>query len=611
MNDFVPPLPPGVDSVPTLPVVSSFTGSHRFLSSFFPAQVHYEDITYPTAEHAYQAAKTLDHGLRLRIAALPTPGEAKRAGRALVLRADWEAVKFGVMLDIQRLKFQDPALVAKLLATGESELVEGNTWGDRVWGVCGGLGQNHLGRLLMRVREELRGEVTAEKISREIGLVERLMSWEEEVEDSSPEPNIQVLHGDCVEVLRGFPDNSFDALVTDPPAGINFMNQPFDSDRGGRRAWVAWLTPIFRECLRVLKPGAYALVWALPRTAHWTATAIEDAGFEIDTVVHHLFGSGMPASKNIARAIDMRRCALAGRHCETSLPDSDKRREGDHLCPRHPDGDPFRDTGTALAGAVEHWILAQRPVEGTYAANALAWGTGGLNVGACGVPRDGRTGFPSNLVLSHAEGCVLVGEKFVASNGTIAPGTAAAAASRRTDTASVYGEDNRERGAWSAFGDGSGRERVDAYECADDCPIAEVERQAGRAVARYFYCPKPTRREKDLGCEDLPSRTGASVVGRAEGSAGIKSGRAGAGRSRRELKNHHVTIKGIALMRYLVRLVARPGQVVVDPFCGSGTTLCAAALEGVRAVGIEREAEYVEIARARVAHWQRVARGNP
>src|SRR5690606_15956464 len=100
-----------------------------------------------------------------------------------------------------------------------------------------------------------------------------------------------VLHrGDCLAGLGSLSDCSVDAMVTDPPAGIGFMGKEWDSDKGGRDGWVAWLTGVMRECLRVLRPGAHGLVWALPRTSHWTATALEDAGFEIRDVHHHVFG---------------------------------------------------------------------------------------------------------------------------------------------------------------------------------------------------------------------------------------------------------------------------------------------------------------------------------
>jgi ribA/ribD-fused uncharacterized protein len=137
--------------------IDSFQGEYRFLSNFWPAQVVFEGITYPTAEHAYQAAKSLDPTERQRIAASPTPAEAKRAGRALKPREDWETVKFDVMERVVRDKFTRHAdLRQQLLATGDAELIEGNTWGDRVWGVYQGAGENRLGKILMKVRAELR-----------------------------------------------------------------------------------------------------------------------------------------------------------------------------------------------------------------------------------------------------------------------------------------------------------------------------------------------------------------------------------------------------------------------------------------------------------------------
>lgn len=137
--------------------IDSFQGEYRFLSNFWPAQVIFEGITYPDVEHAYQSAKTLDMNERRRIAAIPTPGQAKHAGEALQYRPDWEQVKFDVMEQCVRYKFtHHPDLAAKLLATGDAYLEEGNTWGDQIWGVYQGKGQNHLGIILMKVRAELR-----------------------------------------------------------------------------------------------------------------------------------------------------------------------------------------------------------------------------------------------------------------------------------------------------------------------------------------------------------------------------------------------------------------------------------------------------------------------
>jgi ribA/ribD-fused uncharacterized protein len=141
----------------TATVIESFQGPYRFLSNFWPAEVVFEGVTFPTAEHAYQAAKSLDLKQRHRIALMPTPSEAKRAGRGLPLRPDWDAIKLRVMEDCVRDKFtRHPDLRRKLLDTDDAELIEKNTWGDRFWGVCDGQGENHLGRILMRVRADLR-----------------------------------------------------------------------------------------------------------------------------------------------------------------------------------------------------------------------------------------------------------------------------------------------------------------------------------------------------------------------------------------------------------------------------------------------------------------------
>lgn len=120
------------------------------------------------------------------------------------------------------------------------------------------------------------------------------------------------------------PDDICDALVTDPPAGINFLGNAWDTDKGGRRQWVGAMTAIFQECLRVLKPGAHGLVWGLPRTAHWTTTALEDAGFEIRDIIVHLFAQGWPKSRNLGDG---------------------------HL-------------GTGLKPASEHWVLVRKPLAG-------------------------------------------------------------------------------------------------------------------------------------------------------------------------------------------------------------------------------------------------------
>lgn len=143
--------------------IVSFTGEHRFLSNFYKAKVRYEGIVYPTAEHAFQAAKSTDRIVRLTVGNLPTPSEAKRYGRRKVtLRPNWDGIKVGIMRDVLRAKFSAPHLAKQLLETGDAELIEQNDWGDKYWGKVGNQGENWLGRVLMEIRQELAREAEGE-----------------------------------------------------------------------------------------------------------------------------------------------------------------------------------------------------------------------------------------------------------------------------------------------------------------------------------------------------------------------------------------------------------------------------------------------------------------
>lgn len=135
--------------------IDDFRGEYRWLSNFHRVDVEFGGVRYPSTEHAYQAAKTLDQLRRESIRVMPTCGMAKRAGQRLVLRADWEFIKRDVMLELLRQKYRTPELRSLLLQTEDAVLIEGNTWGDTYWGVCGGVGENWLGRLTMQVRDEI------------------------------------------------------------------------------------------------------------------------------------------------------------------------------------------------------------------------------------------------------------------------------------------------------------------------------------------------------------------------------------------------------------------------------------------------------------------------
>lgn len=139
-------------------MIMSFNGEYDFLSNFYPVSITYEGMVFPSLEHAYQAAKTLDMDERRKIQQQARPGQAKRLGKRVKLRIDWDERKLRVMFDLVMQKFSIGELRAKLLATGTEELVEGNSHGDRFWGVCHGNGENHLGKTLMMVRRHLSGK---------------------------------------------------------------------------------------------------------------------------------------------------------------------------------------------------------------------------------------------------------------------------------------------------------------------------------------------------------------------------------------------------------------------------------------------------------------------
>lgn len=207
-----------------------------------------------------------------------------------------------------------------------------------------------------------------------------------------------LINGDCLEILKEIDDNSLDSLITDPPAGISFMGKEWDEDKGGRKQWIAWMTEVMQECLRVMKPGAHGLVWAIPRTSHWTATALEDAGFEVRDVVTHIFGSGFPKSMDISKAIDKQ--AGAEREMVGTSKRSQNRSEGwdrpwmqeqmDKIegsgmaefkitAPATDEAKQWQGWGTSLKPASERWILCRKPMkseellEKTVTFNAQEW----------------------------------------------------------------------------------------------------------------------------------------------------------------------------------------------------------------------------------------------
>jgi site-specific DNA-methyltransferase (adenine-specific) len=368
--------------------------------------------------------------------------------------------------------------------------------------------------------------------------------------------------GDCIDVLRTLPDCSVDSVVTDPPYGLSFMGKRWDYDVPSVDVWA--------ECLRVLKPGGHLLAFAGTRTQHRMAVRIEDAGFEIRDMIAWVYGSGFPKSLDVVKAIG----------------------EED------PAARQWQGWGTALKPALEPITVARKPLCGTVAANVLAWGTGAINVDGGRVGTEVRPQIVSNRRLDHnAYGPGLGGSKndgsttlgrfpanLIHDGSEEVVGLFPETHARGNTTAKITRQDNS-----TAVVSFVGPTRVETGDPGDS-----------GSAARFFYCAKASKADRDEGCGTLPFRESAEMVDRDEDSPGIQSPRAGAGR-KNGARNFHPTVKPTDLMRYLCRFVTQPGGTVLDPFMGSGSTGKAAMAEGFRFIGIERDPDYFKIAEARVA----------
>jgi len=347
---------------------------------------------------------------------------------------------------------------------------------------------------------------------------------------------------------------SVDSIVSDPPYGLAFMGKAWDHGVPGE--------PFWREALRVAKPGAYLVAFGGTRTFHRLTCAIEDAGWEIRDCLSWLYGSGFPKSHN----------------------------------------GPWG--GTALKPAWEPIILARKPLIGTVAANVAAHGTGGLNVDGCRIPASDKTPAPvGEFGRSYALGpSGFTGVRDGAGDAlgrwpanVCLDEEAAGMLDEQTGTLSVTGKRSAASQARWAEGEsplvGSG---------ATNRKLTEYGGDTGGA-SRFFYTAKASRREREAGLEGMEEKR--SGVMQDDGYKWTHDGKGNAIDLNTKARNHHPTVKPIALMRWLCRLVTPPNGLVLDPFTGSGTTGCAAVLEGFRFIGCEKEAEYVAIAEKRIAHW--------
>jgi DNA modification methylase len=451
-------------------------------------------------------------------------------------------------------------------------------------------------------------------------------------------------HGDCLDVLRTLPDNSVDSVVTDPPYGLEFMGKTWDGSDGFRRSLNAadagrddafgrasrtspeyragslfqeWCEAWATEALRVLKPGGHLLAFGGTRTWHRLACAVEDAGFEVRDSIAWLYGSGFPKSLDVSKAIDTAAGAerevigASERPRGTSTPLRSAARcdlcgltRNGTSCQCAPDDGPATDAarewagwGTALKPAFEPVVVARKPLTGTVAANVQAWGAGALNIDGCriGYLDDDPTGkrgtinggngghvfapeqdrrvvevnpggrWPANVVLDEDAAAVLDEQSGTLTSGNLSPNHTL----RASANTSMSGP-NQERSPRREFGgDSGGASRF--------FKVAEADERG--AISPHFprdfdppflYQAKAPKRERPV----------------VDGVA-------------------HPTVKPLALMRWLVRLVTPPGGVVLEPFAGSGTTVEACLLEGFQCIAIEKGDEYLPLIVERIARQDR------
>ena len=375
---------------------------------------------------------------------------------------------------------------------------------------------------------------------------------------SKVKPWVDLINDDCRVALKELDVNSVDAVVTDPPYGLEFMGKHWDYDVPDVGIW--------REVLRVLKPGGHLLSFGGSRTYHRMAVSIEDAGFEIRDQIMWLYGSGFPKSSN-------------------------------------QDGD-WDGWGTALKPAHEPIVVARKPLIGTVPANLAKHGVGALNIDGCRVHGDDAQGgtytvtrLKPGATLNKTGGNWRPEEGGVEFNGEMKPGRWPANVIH-DGSDEVLAAFPQARGQIAdASSSSESRKTQNTYGAMKRGNDGAVARDQGGSAARFFYCAKASKQDRDDGMatEPKPVVTFATANGTSGKPSSISEGR------NTEYRNTHPTVKPTSLMRYLTRLVTPPGGTVLDPFMGSGSTGRGAVLEGFNFIGVEMSPEYFDFADARIA----------
>ena len=409
-------------------------------------------------------------------------------------------------------------------------------------------------------------------------------------------PPARVINADSIDHLKTLEANSIDAVVTDPPYGLGncspravtealsawvageeykprgagFMGKSWDAFVPGPELW--------REVYRVLKPGGHAIIFAGSRTVDLMGVAVRLAGFEVRDMLHWIYGSGFPKSLDVSKAIDKRAGAEREVIREAKAGGSARKIKGmkqigaatsglnveyepttiQYTAPSTDQAKQWEGWGTALKPAHEPALLCRKPLDGAVVDNVERWGVGGINVDGC-----------------------RIGDEAIITEGRDSAGSN----SRGSFGPNFYG------------GEHIGRWPANILLNPEAASLLDL--QAGLDASRFFYCGKATREEKEAGLDGFALGVSGGMGGTADQS--LKTGSGNVRDNKR--RNVHPTVKPLAVMRWLCKLITPPGGLILDPFCGSGSTGCAASQLGFRFLGIEREPEYAAIARARVAYY--------
>lgn len=524
-----------------------------------------------------------------------------------------------------------------------------------------------------------------------------------------------VINGNNIEVLKSYPDNYFDAVVTDPPYGLgkepnaaelmkDWVEHGYHEVKGTGfmgKEWDAFVPqPIFwKEVFRVLKHGGHVLSFFGTRTYDWGVMSMRFAGFEVRDCIQWLYGSGFPKSHNISKAIDKMQGAereIVGEKLTGTMNNKggasvnadgswDSGQKTIYVTKAATEkAKQWEGWGTALKPANEPIVLARKPLEKglSVAENILKWGVGGINIDGCRVKTNEKINsveggilrrnkinqemgfrkyengfenqdqeiweqnpqgrFPANIILTHHPECLYKGTKKVKA---IKGGSGEATMKSGMGKNGIYGAYSHEKLGHNAggLGDADGNETIENWECHEDCPIKILDEQSGtlnkqgvsksdnksgwqnqyvggnevKAVerklyldtggaSRFFYVAKASKSERNKGLDGFEAK---QMAWSNQAKAELKRGNTEFADETKmhnkvqERINFHPTVKPIKLMQYLVKMITPPNGIVLDPFCGSGTTGVACRLEGYNFVGMEQDPEYCKIAKSRIDNY--------